>query len=148
MLILQPLVLALLVGVTQYHVDSLAPILFFAIVVAIWLGLNNSARDLVRERRLYVRDRLAGLRPGAYIGAKLAVHVLVGSAQLLILLVVMRIVCFRSLEFAPTASALAQTSMVWLFMVLLAGYLGGWAWVSWSRLSPARRRRPWRSCLC
>ena len=59
----QPLILGLLVCLTQYDIDKLLPVLFFAVVIAIWLGLNNSARDLVRERRHYLRDRLAGLHP-------------------------------------------------------------------------------------
>ena len=63
----QPLILGLLVCLTQYDVDKLLPVLFFAVVIAIWLGLNNSARDLVRERRHYLRDRLAGLQPSAYL---------------------------------------------------------------------------------
>ena len=61
----QPLVLGLLVCLTQFNVGKLVPVYFFCVVISIWLGLNNSARDLVRERRLYVRERLAGLHPGA-----------------------------------------------------------------------------------
>jgi len=121
----QPLLLGLLVCLTQYDVDTPLPLLFFAVVVAIWLGLNNSARDLVRERRYYVRDRLAGLSPGAYLGAKATVHAAAGAVQLLVLLVVLRLVGGRVLQFEDAATRLAETSTLRLFLVLMAGYLGG-----------------------
>jgi ABC-type multidrug transport system ATPase subunit len=121
----QPVLLGLLVSLTQYDADKLVPLLFFAVVVAIWLGLNNSARDLVRERRYYVRDRLAGLRSGAYLGAKAAVHTAVGAVQLLILLAVLRLGYESVLQYQAVADDLHKTSVVWLFLVLLAGYLGG-----------------------
>lgn len=121
----QPLVLGLLVVVTQYDVDGALPLLFFAVVVAIWLGLNNSARDLVRERRHYVRDRLAGLRPGAYLGAKAAVHAALGAVQLLVLMAVLRVGCGWALQFPSAAQELAAISAVRLFPTLMAGYLGG-----------------------
>ncbi len=121
----QPLLLGLLVCLTQYDVDTPLPLLFFAVVVAIWLGLNNSARDLVRERRHYVRDRLAGLDPGAYLGAKAAVHAAAGAAQLLVLLAVLRLIGGRVLQFEDAAARLAESSTLWQFLVLMAGYLGG-----------------------
>ena len=53
-MIAQRVVLGLFVVLTQYDALKPFPILFFAVVIAIWLGLNNSVRDLVRERRQYV----------------------------------------------------------------------------------------------
>ncbi len=121
----QPLLLGLLVCLIQYDADKPLPLLFFAVVVSIWLGLNNSARDLVRERRHYVRDRLAGLDPGAYLGAKAMVHAIVGAGQLLVLLIVLRLVGGRVLQFEDAATRLAEVSTIRLFLVLMASYLGG-----------------------
>ena len=121
----QPVVLGLLVCLTQYDVETPLPLLFFAVVVAIWLGLNHAARDLVRERRLYIRDRLAGLAPGAYLGAKVAVHSAAGAVQLLILLAILRLVGGQVLQFEVAAMRLAETSTLRLFLVLMACYLGG-----------------------
>jgi ABC transport system ATP-binding/permease protein len=121
----QPLILGLLVCLTQYDVDKLLPVLFFAVVIAIWLGLNNSARDLVRERRHYLRDRLAGLHPGAYLGAKTVVHAAIGTVQLLILIVVLRLGCGWVLQFEAVAEELHKTSAIWLFLVTMASYMGG-----------------------
>jgi ABC-type multidrug transport system ATPase subunit len=125
-LLVQPVVLGLLVALTQYHVaeGEVSKITFFAVVVAIWLGLNQAARDLVRERRPYVRDRLAGLRPGAYLGAKAAVHAVVGVTQVLILLAVLRVGCGLVLE--PNAMKdLLRMSTPWLAAVLMLCHAGG-----------------------
>jgi ABC-type multidrug transport system ATPase subunit len=121
----QPLLLGLLVCLTQYDADKLLPLLFFAVVVAIWLGLNNSARDLVHERRHYVRDRLAGLRPGAYLGAKTAVHAAVGAAQILALMAVLRLGCGVVLQHNIVAKDLTELSVIGIFLILMASYLGG-----------------------
>ena len=125
MVLAQPIVLGLLVSVTQYDIDKILPLFFFAVVIAIWLGLNNSARDLVNERRQFVRDRLAGLQPVAYLGAKTAVHALIGSVQLLILMAVLRVVCGATLAFPDVVGKLHATSALGLFLVFFACYLGG-----------------------
>ncbi len=121
----QALTLGVLVGLTQYHVLTIFPILFFAVAVAIWLGLNNSARDLVRERRHYVRDRLAGLRPQAYLAAKAAVQVAAGAIQLMIFVVVLRIVSSLAITDPNALKSLQAASMTWLYFILLASYVGG-----------------------
>jgi len=122
----QPLLLGLLVALTQYNVarNEISRVAFFAVVIAIWLGLNNSARDLVRERRHYVRDRLAGLRPTAYLGAKAAVHAAVGLVQVLILLTVLRVGCGLVVE-RGVPEALRGTSWAGLGAVLVLCHLGG-----------------------
>nr|MBA3303509.1 ATP-binding cassette domain-containing protein [Acidimicrobiia bacterium] len=122
----QPVLLGLLVALTQYDVarNEISRITFFAVVIAIWLGLNNSARDLVNERRHYVRDRLAGLRPRAYLGAKAAVQGAVGVAQILILLSVLRVGCGLVVE-REVREALGETPWVGIGAVLWLCHLGG-----------------------
>jgi hypothetical protein len=84
----QPVVLGLLVAATQFAAVNTTLLNFFACVVSIWMGLNNSARDLVRERKNYVRERLAGLSPDGYLLAKLCTFSLVGVVQTTILMIV------------------------------------------------------------
>lgn len=88
--IVQPLVLAFLVVLTQCNQGRSFYICFFLVVSAIWLGMTLTVRDLVRERRLYVRDRLAGISPAAYLGGKLAFVVTVIGAQSILLLATAR----------------------------------------------------------
>ncbi len=120
----QPVGLGLLVALSQFDASRPLPILFFAAVIALWLGLNNSARDLVRERRHYVRDRLAGLGPVAYLGAKALVHAGFGLGQVLILLTTLRL-C-GGLTLGPGAArSLEAGSLPGLSAVLMLSYLGG-----------------------
>jgi hypothetical protein len=93
MMLAQPLILGLLVSLIQFDPDKLRPVFFFVVVISIWLGLNNSARDLVRERKHYVRERLAGLRPEAFLAAKATLYIFIGCLQVLLLLIVIRMVC-------------------------------------------------------
>jgi len=90
MMIGQPLALGLLVVLTQYNPGRADPIFFFTVVIAIWLGLNNSVRDLVRERRQYLRDRLAGMQVEAYLGAKIGLFLAIGLVQVALLTLVVR----------------------------------------------------------
>jgi ABC-type multidrug transport system ATPase subunit len=84
----QPVVLGLLVAATQFAAVNTTLLNFFACVVSIWMGLNNSARDLVRERKNYVRERLAGLSPEAYLLAKCTAFSVIGFIQTVILVLV------------------------------------------------------------
>jgi hypothetical protein len=126
-LAIQPVVLGLLVCLTQYNASRLVSLLLFAIVIAIWLGLNNSARELVRERKHYIRDRLAGLQPSVYLAGKVIVHSVIGAAQIVLLLLVIRVVAVPLLDAVgrkPQADDLRHTSFLWLFLVLTTCYVG------------------------
>ncbi len=91
MMIVQPLLLGLLLVLTQYNPGNVKPIFFFTVVIAIWLGLHNSVRDLVRERRQYIRDRMAGMQVEAYLGAKIGLYLAIGLGQIVLLVLVVRI---------------------------------------------------------
>lgn len=47
-------------------------ILFFSIVVAVWLGMNNTVWELRRKRRQFAQDSMAGLQADACLVAKIA----------------------------------------------------------------------------
>ncbi len=64
-------------------------ILFMLSTVAVWFGIINAAREITKEAAVYRRERLAGLRVGAYVLSKvivLALLVAVQSAALLLVL--------------------------------------------------------------
>jgi ABC-type multidrug transport system ATPase subunit len=121
MIIAQPLLLGMLVCITQFYETEISPLAFLSVVVAIWLGMNNSARDLVRERALYVRERLRGLRPESYLLSKTVVFLFVGVLQIILLLAVIR--AGQSFVFSETLAA--KISFIRFFTVLLLCYLGG-----------------------
>jgi len=84
--LMQPVVLALFLSLIQFKPGNITSVLFLSLVISCWLGANNAIRELVRDRKHYVRDRLSGLVPGIYLAAKLAFFCAVGSVQLFILL--------------------------------------------------------------
>lgn len=125
-LVAQPLILGGLVCLTQFGAERDGAILFFAAVIAIWLGLNNAVRELVKERAIYVREQHAGLRSMPYFLSKGAYFSLLGAVQLTLLLVVLQ--AGRAFSYATfTANDLPVTALPWQFFVLMLVYQGGLA---------------------
>jgi ABC-type multidrug transport system ATPase subunit/ABC-type multidrug transport system permease subunit len=56
---------------------------FILVVIAIWIGCINSAREIVKERDLVGREMAVGVGPGSYLASKLAVQVPFVSLQIL-----------------------------------------------------------------
>jgi ABC-type multidrug transport system ATPase subunit len=120
-ILVQPLGLGFLNCLSQYAALDTIALKFFSVVIAAWLGLNNSARDLVRERHLYIRDRLAGLKPGAFLLSKCLVHVAIGAGQVLLLLCVLGFFKLTAQE-SLVGALNKEPSFVWLFFVLMTVY--------------------------
>lgn len=59
---------------------------FALAIIAIWFGLINAIRDVVKERAIIDRERLAGLRTDAYVLAKATPLLVLTALQCLILL--------------------------------------------------------------
>ncbi|MDF1815390.1 MAG: ATP-binding cassette domain-containing protein [Verrucomicrobiales bacterium] len=72
--------LALLMGIVLRYTDEpvynfnngqhIATYLFLCLVVALFLGLSNSAEEIIREKNLLIRERHYGFRVSGYIVAK------------------------------------------------------------------------------
>lgn len=124
MICAQPIVLAILVSLIQFNPGKLTNLFFFSLVVACWLGMNNSIRDLVRDRRHYIRDRLGGLSPEVYLMAKWLVFGLVGLAQLAVFLLLLRGMCLWILP-EDLNQELGEHSLLWWFACLGITYLCG-----------------------
>lgn len=90
MLAVQPLLIGLLINLSQQVPDGLNPIFMFAVVASIWLGLNNTAREVIRDRPIYVRERLAGVTPEGYLAAKCLLYGMVGVVQVMMLVLLIR----------------------------------------------------------
>lgn len=82
--IAQPCFLAVLCMATQVEVDVIYG-LFFLVMAILWLGMTSSAREIVGERKLFIRDRMAGLEPGTYLAGKILFGVSVVVVQTAIL---------------------------------------------------------------
>jgi energy-coupling factor transporter ATP-binding protein EcfA2 len=60
-------------------------VLFLVGATAFWLGCSNVARELVAERAVFRRERMAGLSVPAYAASVFTVQALVGAVQCLVL---------------------------------------------------------------
>jgi hypothetical protein len=85
-----PLLIGGLINLSQTRPASASVPLTFTVVAAIWFGLTNSVREVVRDRKLYVRERLLGVRPTSYLVAKVVTFGLIGLFQVTALWVVVR----------------------------------------------------------
>lgn len=61
-------------------------ILFFMTIVAVWFGCSNAVREIVGERPILMRERMAGLGVGSYLLSKVTVLGVLSAVQCLILL--------------------------------------------------------------
>lgn len=122
----QPVALSLLAVLSQFRPSMELSVLFFTAVIAIWLGMNNSVRDFVRDRRQYLRDRLAGMQPFAYFLARILSNATIGCLQVSLLLITVRLVGGLFLE-QDTMSSLNASFLIWgwYFGVLMLSHLGG-----------------------
>ena len=67
-------------------IESDTPALYFVLcLAAVWFGCVNACREIVKERAILERERLFGLRPGAYVISKVWVLAALGAIQVILL---------------------------------------------------------------
>jgi ABC-type multidrug transport system ATPase subunit/pSer/pThr/pTyr-binding forkhead associated (FHA) protein len=64
-------------------------ILFLLALVAVWFGCSNAVRELVKERPIYLRERMVNLRILPYLASKVAVLGALALAQCVLFLVIL-----------------------------------------------------------
>ncbi len=79
--LVQPPIFAVLIAFSQPAYAPSSYVHFFSVMAALWLGMTVTVREIVRERKLYARDRLAGLKPSAYLGGKLLFALSITAVQ-------------------------------------------------------------------
>jgi hypothetical protein len=92
---------------------------FILALVALWFGTSIAAREIIRERAVYNRERMVNLRLTPYIGSKLFVLSLIVSFQCLLLFGTLKLLHVTTLmqvpgELAglPQLAVMVLTSMV------------------------------------
>src|SRR6056297_2686602 len=82
LLLLQAPVLAIMAVMVWQNIDRASPSLYFVMVLSIfWIGCMNACREIVKERALFLRERMFNLDVGAYLYSKVRVLALVGTVQ-------------------------------------------------------------------
>jgi hypothetical protein len=79
----QPIGLACLACLAFHELPS---IFFFVVLAALWLGCGLASQALVKERAIYRRERLAGLKIGPYLASKFLTLAVIGLLQGMLML--------------------------------------------------------------
>jgi ABC-type multidrug transport system ATPase subunit len=119
----QALLVALLLSIVFGRLDDVANpveraqravnLMFLLNVACFWFGCNSAAKELVKERVIYTRERGFNLRIDSYLASKFLVLVLIVLVQVTILFGIVHLRC------GPPGSALGQ----W-FALLVLGVAG------------------------
>ncbi|MFO0961038.1 MAG: FHA domain-containing protein [Isosphaeraceae bacterium] len=87
------------------------------VVSAFWFGCNASAKELVKERAIFLRERAFNLRSGPYLLSKGLVLLAIGVAQATLLFLIVRFGC------SPAGPGLGQWAV--LASMAIAGTCAG-----------------------
>jgi hypothetical protein len=75
-------------GLTGPSNTNAQPLLLVLVLAACLIGVANAARELVKERPIYTRERAAGLSVGAYLWSKLVVLGFISALQAVLLVLI------------------------------------------------------------
>jgi ABC-type multidrug transport system ATPase subunit/pSer/pThr/pTyr-binding forkhead associated (FHA) protein len=95
------------------HANRSVSLMFLLAVSSFWFGCNNAAKEIVKERTIYTRERDFNLLVGSYYASKLLLLTIFSCLQAVLLFVIVRAWCNPPGSFASE------------LMVLLALALGG-----------------------
>lgn len=99
---------------SAFHIPSY---LFLSLVVAMFLGLTNSADEVIRDRAMLNRERNHNLRVGYYVCGKLASLATFALAQCIIYLLIGNYILEIRDMFLP--------HLIWMFLTSLTGVCMG-----------------------
>ncbi len=97
--------------------SSAKTLVFLMVIVCVWFGTSNSAREIVKEAAIYRRERRIGLKLVPYILSKVAVQTLIVLAQVFLLVVI--------LWFGIGLGAPSLENMLYLYLTLALTALAG-----------------------
>ena len=91
---------------------------FVLSLVAVWFGISISAREIIRERVIYKRERMVNLGLLPYVGSKLFVLGIIVGAQCLLLFVPLKLLDFTGLM--PLPGELFGVPQFWVMLLTAA----------------------------
>ena len=95
---------------------------FMLALVAIWFGTSISAREVIRERAVYNRERMVNLGLVPYVGSKLLVLSLIVGLQCLLLFGTLKVFHYTGMMKLPPDSPVE--SLAQLLVMILTGMVG------------------------
>jgi len=114
-LFIQAPIIALLTYLVVGATDSRDFVYFVLALVPVWFGISVAAREIVKERSIFKRERMVNLSLLPYVGSKLFTLSCIVSVQCLLLFGTLKLLdLVKLMEVPGVAGGLAQ----WLTMVL------------------------------
>jgi ABC-type multidrug transport system ATPase subunit/ABC-type multidrug transport system permease subunit len=111
-----------------HNPGSATIVLFLLVTLAIWFGCVDAAREIIKERAVFVRESAVGVRTGAYLASKFTVLTALASVQTLALgagvLAVMHL-DQAAADYAALMVVLVLTSWVGVALGLTISVLAG-----------------------
>jgi ABC-type multidrug transport system ATPase subunit/ABC-type multidrug transport system permease subunit len=95
------------------QVSEAVKLLFLVVTTAIWLGSIDSAREIIKEKSVYVRENAVGVRLGAYLFSKAAVLFVLAAIQTALLAAII-------FAFQPLHEPRATYGLVFAMLLLTA----------------------------
>ena len=93
---------------------------FMLALVATWFGTSVSAREIVRERAVYNRERMFNLRLFPYVASKITVLAAVVSLQCFLLLSTLKVLHYAHFTYLPGS----YSGLPHLLVMILTGTIG------------------------
>lgn len=113
----------IIAALTYLVVGAKAPrdfVYFILALVSLWFGTSVSAREIIRERAVYKRERMVNLRLLPYVGSKIFILLLIVGIQCLLLFGTLKFLDLIGLMSIPGAfGGLGQ-----LLVMILTGFVG------------------------
>jgi ABC-type multidrug transport system permease subunit len=124
----QALLVAVLLGIVfgilsdkpdEKRIPLTRSLLFLLCVSCFWFGCNNAAKELVKERVIYTRERDFNLRIDSYYISKFVILMLVALVQVTLLFAIVRLWCGPPGEIVGQWLALATVAVAGTALGLL-----------------------------
>jgi ABC-type multidrug transport system ATPase subunit len=101
------------------HAQRTFSLFFLMEIACLWFGCNNAAKEIVKERPIYRRERDFNLQVGSYYASKLVLLSLLSILQATLLAVPIRVFCQPPGDFFEQWAFLATTAVVGVALGLL-----------------------------
>jgi ABC-type multidrug transport system ATPase subunit len=84
---------------------------FLLVISSFWFGCSNSAKEVVKERAIFEKERHAGLNAIGYLGAKAAWLICVTLVQSVVLLVLTQLATEVEIDLLPSVIAISAVAL-------------------------------------
>jgi ABC-type multidrug transport system ATPase subunit/pSer/pThr/pTyr-binding forkhead associated (FHA) protein len=100
-------------------IQTTRKLLFLMAISSVWFGCNNAAREIVRERTIYRRERDVNLQAGSYYASKLVLLGATSMIQVALLLGLVLVCCRPPIEVGTTTVLLGFLGLAGVSLGLL-----------------------------